>query len=222
MKRNIVALILAFFSIVSLLGIGSACADKDKCENISQIRYDIFSAETDEFLITAYAENREIPLTPDGKAGERSNVIILKICTLSAINGTYSASITIEGKEYSALLEQRAENILKAEIPVETLPKESFTIKITGEKSAEATLKSILPEGVADYTVPLDTVKKELKITIASDAEGEFLVRVICENGEAYWYVGFVTEEKTYSFLLDASGKEIMARKTDDNTINRK
>ena len=165
MKRNVLVLILVFFSILSLFCFGSACADKDDCKNIGQIRYDIFGAETDEFLITAFAESREIPLTPDGKAGERANVLILKICTLSAINGTYSASITIEDKEYSSLLEQRAENILKAEIPVETLPKESFAIKITGKKSGETTMKSSVPEGASDYSAPLETVKKELKTT---------------------------------------------------------
>ena len=90
-------------------------------------------------------------------------------------------------------------------------------MKITGEKSAEAELKSVLPGGFAEYTVPLETVKKEIKTVEKEKASSyEYFVRVICENGEAFWYVGYITEDKTYSYLLDASGTEIIARMTDD------
>ena len=75
----------------------------------------------------------------------------------------------------------------------------------------------MLPGGFAEYTVPLETVKKEIKTVEKEKASYEYFVRVICENGEAFWYVGYITEDKTYSYLLDASGTEIIARKTDDN-----
>lgn len=217
MKRKQIALlsvvIAAVAAMFNFVGCGKAEGDK----NVSQIRYDILSAETDNYVITAYAESREVPLKADGISGERSNEIIVKICSLSALSGTYSISLTIDDKEYTATPEQRADNILKADVPVESLPGGSFVMKITGEKSAEAELKSVLPGGFAEYTVPLETVKKEIKTVEKEKDSYEYFVRVICENGEAFWYVGYITEDKTYSYLLDASGTEIIARKTDDN-----
>ena len=122
MKRKQIALLSVVIAAVAALFNFVGCGKAEGDKNVSQIRYDILSAETDNYVITAYAESREVPLKADGISGERSNEIIVKICSLSALSGTYSISLTIDDKEYTATPEQRADNILKADVPVESLP----------------------------------------------------------------------------------------------------
>lgn len=212
------AVVLAALIVVFIFG-AFGCSDMNVDKGLSQIRTDVYTAETKEFSITAYAERREIPLIPDGKAGETFNVIVVKVCSFSLLSGTYSFTAIINDGEYTSVAEQRAGNIMRADIPVDELPSGEFVIKITGEKSEEVELKSSLPDGMAGYSVAVETVRKQLYaegITQKNQIDGEMFVRVLVEGEQAYWYVGYVTEEKTYSFLLNADGKEIVARKTDE------
>ena len=204
-----------------LLCFYSGCRNKTDV-GISQLRTDILFASKDGYDVTVYLEEREIPLSLDGYSAQRTPVLIFKICSLSAISGTFTIFTEIDGKQYSASPIERADKNLRAEIPVETLPKEEINITLKGEKELQLTATSIIPQGVAPYTKALETAKSALgdKITYTNNVpNGDFMVRVLIENNTAFWYVGYATQNHTYSYLINSDGTKIIATRTAE-TIN--
>ena len=111
-------LVCALVSVAVLVSF-AACGLKDKKNYVSQLRTDILTGNAEGLEFTAYAEEREIPLISDGYAGVRTPVIIIKISSLSAFYGTYEISITVDGKNYSASPELKADTVMRAVIPLE-------------------------------------------------------------------------------------------------------
>lgn len=210
MLKKIISSILAAGLAIAL----SACARNNFNSAISQLRTDILSGSADGCEFILYAEEREIPLSADGIPLEKSPVIILKATALSAFSGTYSVFIAFDGKEYSSLPEFRADNVLRAVIPVEKLPRGDVSVRLEGDKNYSADLSSVLPDGVCEYTAAVKTALSHLadKVTYSGGRlEGEIFARVLFENGNAYWYVGYVSGKNLYSVLVAGDGKTVVA-----------
>ncbi len=207
------ALFLIPILLFSLCLVG--CKDK-KNYRVSQLRTDILQACEGELCVTAYAEEREIPLCADGYAGERSPVVIIKITDSSAFSGAYSALLTIGGREYTSSLSQQMPNVLRAEIPVDKLPNGELAVQIQGEKSLSITLRSVLPDGIATPDEALSSAVNALGDKVSYDkntAEGEFFIRVLLEDGTPYWYVGYTRDKNTHSLLISADGERVIAER---------
>ena len=192
------------------------CCKKNEGVNVSQLRTDILTGADGGCEFTVYPEMREMPLIADGKAGVKVPAVIVKIVNSRVFSGTYSIFIKIDGKEYSAAPEAVSDSVFKAVIPVEALPDGGMEITLKGETEYRAVLSSALPEELGEYTLALAAAKAELgeKIVYEGDTPaGEFFVRVISENDNAYWYIGFITAEKVCSVLVSADGKQVVATK---------
>ena len=192
----------------------SACAGTAFNSAISQLRTDILCGDADGCEFVLYAEEREMPLSADGKALEKSPVVIVKATALCAFSGTYSVFVAFDGKEYSALPEFRADNVLRAVIPVEKLPRGEVSVRLEGERNYSAALTSVIPEGVGEYTAAVKTALDHLADKVAYSGgkpEGEIFARVLFENGNAYWYVGYVADKNLYSVLVSGDGKTVIA-----------
>jgi len=215
MKLKTVCLAL----LTILLCLFSGCKNKPDV-GISQLRTDVLYASSDGYEVTVYPEEREIPLIADGYSAQKSPVLIIKISSLSEISGTFTVCVNVDGKEYSALPTERANKILRVEIPVETLPSKELAITLKGEKKIALIAKSIVPEGLSSYEKAIELAVNALgdKITYnGNKPNGEFMVRVLVENENAFWYVGYVTEKNTYSFLINAEGNKIIATREAEN-----
>ena len=187
---------------------------------ISQLRTNIFYAQSDGFEVTVYSEERETPLLADGYSAQKTPVLIIKIMSSSEISGTLTVCANVDGKEYTASPTERANKILRVEIPVETLPSSEISITLKGEKEICLTAKSIIPDGTASYEKAVELTINALgdKITYNGNKPiGEFMVRILVENQKAFWYVGYVTEKNTYSFLINAEGNKIIATREAEN-----
>ena len=195
----------------------SSCNPNPNDEYISQLRRDIMRGTSDGFDFTAYIEERETPLQADGIPNAKIPVVVLKISTSTAISGTSSVFITIDGKEYSAHPTTLSPTLFSSIIPVDALPSDTFTARFESvgdtAKNVSVTLSSVLPE-MSDYTAPLALAKSTLgdKITYENNVlVGEFFIRVLHENGTAFWYVGYVTASSTHSLLISADGQTVIA-----------
>jgi len=216
MKFKLLTVLTVFITACILL---CGCDNGETGAGVSQLRTDILYGTDGKLEATAYCEMREIPLSADGIADEKQPVVIVKISSLAEFSGTYSIFISFGGEEYSAQPEQRSKVVMRAEIPVKQLPEGSLELTLKGENETAITLNSIRPEGVCDYKVALKTAKTELGNKLLGSAkkpEGEFFVRLLCEDGNAYWYVGYVTEGTTYSLLLSADGNKVLATRSAD------
>lgn len=195
----------------ALLGAALLClcgCSADPLDGVSQLRTDILAGTCGTAEFTAYAEEREIPLSADGTAGERMPVVIVKIVDSAAFYGTYSIFLSYGGREYSAAMTPTGEGVLRATVNVDALPQGALTATLKGERELAAELVSCTGEH-AGWETALSLVKTELKTENAGG--GEYFVRILCEKGNVFWYVGYTDGKENRSFLTDAEGKEILA-----------
>ena len=215
-------LVCALVSVAVLVSF-AACGLKDKKNYVSQLRTDILTGNAEGLEFTAYAEEREIPLISDGYAGVRTPVIIIKISSLSAFYGTYEISVSIDGKKYSAAPELKADTVMRAVIPIEkAFLKKEITVELKGEKETSIALTSILPDGVCEYGKAVETAFKAIgdkAVYEGRKLKGEISARVLSENGNVYWYVGYANGETVYSVLVSADGEQVVAQKEFRNEI---
>ena len=204
---------LILFVAVAMLAFITAC-NKPQDVGVSQLRTDILTATSGDYTASVYVEEREIPLVADGTACARTPVIIVKITSLHEISGTYSIFTTVGERDYSAQPTQRTANTLRAEIVVDSLPDKELSLTLKGSDEVTFSVRSILPEGTANYQKALATAKSALGTKIEYEdgkPKGEFFVRVLVENGNAFWYVGYVTDQGTRSLLISADGGSVIA-----------
>lgn len=209
MIKKLFAAIFVFAASLFLF----ACNDNDYDAGVSQLRTDILFAEADGAEITVYLEERELPLVADGAAGARTPVLIVKIVDSAAFSGTYTITVSYDGKEYTATPELRGE-LLSAVITVDALPSNgNLDLALSGERELSATLHTALPEH-ASAEKAISAAKAALGDRMIYDGkklDGELFVRVLSEEGNAFWYVGYITESETISILISGDGENVLA-----------
>lgn len=215
MKKILLYAIL-LLSLVTFTG----CKPQEHIDpRISQLRNDVIFGESQNFKLSAYCERREDPLESDGVCGKLENSLIFKIDfgkSQSAIENC-SISFTLNGKEYCETFEYKPlSSFLFAHVCVENLPSEPIDVCIKGPNVNETlTLCSIKNKGTVDYFSALQTItnsNEDCKNFLES-GDGELRIRLIDNDGYDYWYIGFISAEKTLSFLIDGENGEIIAQK---------
>lgn len=209
-------------SVISLLAIitFASCKPQDQISpRISQLRNEIFFGESQNFKLSAYCEKRENPLENDGVCGKLENYLIFKIDfgkSQSAIENC-SINFALNGKEYCETFEYKPlSSFLFAHVCVENLPTESIAVCIKGPNLNETlTLCSIKNKNTVDYFYALQTItsSNENCKNFLESGNGELRIRLIDNDGYDYWYIGFISPEKTLSFLIDGETCEIIAQK---------
>lgn len=209
-----------FILLVALIAFTFTACKQNDYPAVSQLRKDVLYASSEGYEVTVYPEERETPLISDGTPNENSPVLIVKINSLTEIQGTFTIFAEFDGRRYSATPEQRSNTLMRAVIPVDSLPASTLTICLSGKTETTLTPTSVIPKDTLNHTVALNTAIKNLSDKLIYDGNkplGEFQVRVLYEAPNAYWYVGYVTERKTYSLLISANGKEIIATREAEN-----
>ena len=212
--------ILPLFLLLSCCFLLCSCGKtSDYSEYVSQIRENCFTGESDSLAVTAYAEMREYPLKSDGFVGEMSNYLILKIRFKSDQNmlkTDLSAHFYID-KEYSADLSFRAEtDSYVANVRVDKLPEEGFTVTLVGgEKPENVTLMKAPVSITADKALKAATAYKKDLLTklVADKSDFEIMIRLILQGGDAYYYVGITETEFTTALLISSEGKVIAEKR---------
>lgn len=215
MKKLLLAIVFisTFFTF-------TACKKTNPYENkISQLRTDVYVCETENYTITAYPEIRENPFLSDGKVGKLEKVMIFKLNFLNDETKTdlYKIEFDIDGKTYSSQFEYKpSSTFLYCQVLVENLPQKSFNVTLKDDNhSFSNQLNSVKKSNTLDYVKILKSFKDNEKTSALMNEDNEIKIRLINNGDYDYYYVGFSSEEKTVSYLLDGFTGEIIAQKDD-------
>lgn len=215
MKRAIRSLVL----LLALLPALTACGHYDYSVHISEIRSDIFCAETEEFTVTVTCISREYPYVSDGIACPMSNVVEISLIPVSRELTEYSVYLlgeTVWGGETTFRTFYGDHYYSQG---VTEFPSVSVTIKVEWEEeSREITATSVKNEATLTAKEALSCAIESEKETIehmttSNGFNGEFYVRLLRRDAN-YYYVGIVDRDgKTISLLLDSESGEVLARR---------
>lgn len=218
---------LFFVSLLCIFPLFPSCKKQvDPFSYVSELRDNIFLAETDAFSLKIYSVIKETPYFADGIKQEttrRTEVYLLA----PEGNQNYSFTVTVGGKPYggemsfdnvkteyywSCTLDVSALSSLDCVIAYET---ERVAIKANSVLSG----KELAPKAVLRI---LREENQELfsSLTDKYGFAGEIYIRLIYEEN-TYYYVGIIDRKgKIHAFLLNATTGKTLAKRETSFTSN--
>lgn len=217
MKRHIFSVLLLLVCLPLLL---TACGGSyDYSAHVSELRSDIFKAETEEFSLTLSCVSREYPYAADGIACPRADVV--EISLVPAVKDeTYEVYFQTEAGEQGgeASFRNAFGDFFYSE-SVSAFPEGSVSVRVTwGDETREITATSVKTESTLSPMDALDCVLKAEEERIdrmmsGGNFLGEFHVRLL-RRDKNYYYVGVIDRDgETLSLLLDSEDGTILARR---------
>lgn len=210
-------LICAFFVLICLFSLGSCTSDAKYTPYISQLRTDVFVGEGENYTLQIFAEQRELPFINDGSAGEKHNLLVVRVLNCShplKITLTYSDFNLCADAEYNPHAMS-----MTASFKVSAFPSERLNAQIEGEFTEQIECTSKLNADTISPLTALNKVIEEKKDFISSIStkdglQAEIYIRLLVENDQNFFYVGFGQgSNKITAFLLDGKNGEIIAGK---------
>ncbi len=214
---------LLFLLPLLLLPALAACGGGyDYAAHLSEVRSDIFCAETEEFSVTLNCVLREYPYAADGVASPMQRLV--EISVSPAENTAEEYGVYVLGEHGEALLGGEASFRNFAgdwyfSQSVENFPKQSVTLRVTwGENVRELVATSVKSEttlGAEEALACAVEAERELVDRLTEDGvfRGEFYVRLL-RRDKNYYYVGILDRAGgVLSLLLDGETGEVLARR---------
>ncbi len=210
---------LAVFALPLFAGCGKAY---DYTRDLSEVKRDIFLAETEDFSLTLSCGEREYPYASDGVACPMTSLCEISVKCKEYTGETVSVFVLGEtewGGEmsfrnvrddfyYSSGLTEE----LKGPVSLRVEIGESVTEVVATSVKTEKTLS---PEEALSCAVAAE--KEYIKARMqGGEFAGEFRVRLL-RREICYYYVGIVDSARTLSLLLDAETGEVLARRESES-----
>ena len=205
MKKTFLFVLLSLCLCCFLLG----CKNDGYESRITDLRTDVFIAESDDFTLTAYIGRRETPFSADGMVGNVQNVMLIKLQT--NVPTARRVEINCDGKQYVAdFTTHPVSNHLTAILDFPKTQADTLSAKVYfGDNAVDVTLQNVTPKDAISYRKALSIAVKSF-----SDAQnGEFHVRLIQENQHFYWFCAIARENGSEAVLLSATDGKIIAKK---------
>lgn len=212
----LLGILFALFTIFSL----SACKKSvDYNDYVSELRGNIFLAETDGFFLRVYSVLKESPYATDGIPQETSHRTEVYLVAPEG-NEVCNLTFTVNGQEYGG--EMSFDNV-KAEYSLsctlDTSSADALPCRITyGTQEIELTAESVLrnttlaPKAVLQSLI---STEQELfsSMTDKYGFTGEIYLRLIYEDSP-YYYVGIIDRNgNVTAFLINAETGKILAKR---------
>ena len=213
------ALLLTFLIIPFTL---SACStEPDYLSYVSELRKDVLIGEKDNFSVVVYAGTKESPALFDGIKQNTTLCLGFKIIQKEETGSQLTIKFTVGNKSYSAPLTfNPVKNTLFCDVEVSALPEKSLDVEICyGEKNTLITTSSQLNENTISYTKALESAVNKGSSFLKEHTEkgilkAEIVIRLLCERGKNYYYVGFICEKGLKrAYLIDGANGEVIAEK---------
>lgn len=220
MKKISIKLLLIV--IPCILTIFAACNPKPDCFSyISDLRKDVFVAEDETFGVVVWAGARETPYAADGIKNETRLNITVKVTAKKETGDKITAVIAYGDNEYTQdLAFHPVKSAMACSFDVNVLPEKQVVVKlIYGDQSCTLTAISALNEDTIPYTEALKKATDYCAEYIEKHTENgklkaEISVRLLTENGNNYYYVGFTaTDGEKKAVLIDGETGSVLAEK---------
>ncbi len=210
-------LFLLLFCLPFLL---SACKQKlNYFDYVSELRSNVFIAQTEEFSLRIYAVNKEAPYVPDGIPQAVSPRVEVYLVAPEG-NKTTNITFQIDEKSYGGEMSYdnvKCEYYYSQTLDVSARNAIDCLVKY-GDKEVQLRAASV----VTKNTLPPETVLDQLlqarpePFTALTDEygfAGEIYLRLIYEDA-AYYYVGVIDRTgKINAFLINAETGKILAHR---------
>ncbi len=214
--RKLSTLILLITSSVFLF----ACKPKvNYFDYVSELRNNIFLAQTEEFTLRIYSVKKETPYESDGIPKDittRTEVYFLP----SSGDKTCNLSFIVNGKTYGGEMSfdnVKAEYYFSCNLDSSALTQINCSIDY-GNENVQLNAMSVISENtLSANTVLSKLVKNETELfsslTDKYGFAGEIYMRLIYEDS-SYYYVGIIDRgQNTYAFLINAENGNILAKR---------
>ncbi len=216
--KKVLCLILICFC---LAGCFSGCKQSDDLSPyLSETRDAVYLGSGKEFSVKATCGTRENPLVLDGLVGEVKPYTTFTLLTEIDYNISVTVSFDFKATTYSGQFELSPVNSrMVVSFDINGLG-ESFSVTINGKGINEKI--DMVKQTVDGVKSPVSAVNSLLltqpDLIDSYRVDGAFCaeisVRLIIENGSAYYYVGITdTKGKTIAFLLDGVSLETLAKR---------
>lgn len=217
-KHLLQAIILLFF--ISFFPFFSSCSKQvDYFSYVSELRSNIFFAETDELSLRVYSVCKETPYIADGiprEIAQRTEIY------LSAPSGEqeYTVSFTVNGKTHGGDMSfdnVKAEYYYSCTLDISSLLEIVFQIGC-GEEKTELIARSVVKDNTMTPRAALQTLESCEKEFFQSMTDkygfaGEIYLRLIYEDAP-YYYIGVIDRSgNTTAFLLNGETGKILAKR---------
>ena len=217
--KKIVCVLLALAACILPVG---CSASPDLTEYVSEYRSRIYEGTESGYSVFASFTRREYPYRADGTVGEMQELFEVAL-TAPDNTRTYRIEYELGGKPYAAELafdSVRLAHTCSLSLPEPTEESIAFTVYDAEDADVAPlaiTADCLRPEGA----LPLETLLERVRegeserfdaLSSGRDFAGELYVRLLCEGGASYYYVGLTDRAgRTYSMLADAATGEIVA-----------
>jgi len=214
MKKSIFCLILPILFLFGMTG----CKKSGYEEQLSDVRSDLFLAETEEFSLSLACISRETPYLTDGVAAEMSNLIEIVLQENGVHSEQYSVYLLGDKTTGGEMSYRSVQGDYYYSHGVDEFPTGTVSLRVQwGNETREISATSVKNENTLSVKEALDLSVEHEKETIDRLSrngvfEGEFHVRLI-RRDKNYYYVGIVTKDQTIALLLEADSGKVLARR---------
>ncbi len=214
-----------FVTLIMLSAVISCKAEVDLSYYVSQLRENVYVGEVDNLKITVYPEKRESPFIADSYVGKLKKQLIVKIDDESSVIDdaeiilTYDKTTVSGSFSYNPIGGKYVCVVDVNDLP--TTANINAVIKYSGKES-EVLLSSAVSGNCISSKDALNSVKKHDNSTVENlfkngKVEAEIHVRIMGDGRRNYYYVGFVSKQGTYAYLVDGKTGNVLARRTNPN-----
>jgi hypothetical protein len=213
------AALILFAIVFGLSGCKSAMERYDPV--VSELRDNIYLAESDRFSVSVITGKREDPFLMDGHAGGTRAFTLITIVPKSGA-GPFTYKATVNGKEYTGdLLPHPFAPSFSADIEVLSTDS-AIPVTVSGGGTEETlTAVSVKNDRMITADKAIEIAEKRLKTrvdgfksngTYRCEVYVRLLQNPIDNSGGYHWYVAFIGENHTiYAVLIDPESMEIVA-----------
>lgn len=221
--KKCLAMVFLFVSCLVL----SACNNEYKLieNSLSEIRYNIYAGESNNFSVTFMSGKRETDYVINGYNTKLVDFGVLTITLNQEINLVNPQfALTIDTLRYEDILETNPfDGTLVADIKTLINTNNDISLKIIiGDINEDIKLTCISKGWKINHNKALKiaykNLSKDLKPYISTEFKGETYIKIIKDtisnNNSYFWYVNFVSRDGiTHSIIINPLTGEILAKK---------
>ena len=225
--------LLIFICPLFLSGCNNANLKAIVNEKLSEVRFNLFSASSDEINIKFTSGFREDPYILNGKSENKKEFGVITVKFLKNLPNTNASPnfvITIEDMDFDGVFELNPfDQTYVQDIETFVLDDSNVTIKIMfGELNFETSLKNVSKEFSINHKDALNIFikefEKDINLLLKNGKDFEVYVKIISDPNfsldKNYFYVCLISNSGiSFSLIIDPLNGQILAKNESQNQL---